>query len=456
MNRTWLPAVVLILGAATYCPADELDSFQFTKGINHESSGEEDIVAVELDSDIYAATEDRFADLRVVDGQNNDLPYILETVTEKRTESVQRTRSVNIESLAENDDNSIEIVIQRDDDDPPAEGIVLHTPLKNFERQVSVFGSSDANEWKRLVADALIFDYSRYMDIANSKIILPDNDYRNLKVVIKEVTDEDESPLTEFTRRFRQEEETQRTERTTVRRRPLRINSIELWHHETRELLKRNKKVDYPVAKFRVEELPDQKQTIVHVRTRREPLTELSLGTPSANFSRRAVVQVPVVKGVTTTWTEIGSAKLSKFRFRGFQRDNLDIEFPEHRSEEYRIVIFNEDNKPLEIAGVKAQGNVHRAMFFAAPKESHQLYYGRQDAQPPSYDTAALSLVLGKGFQPVAATLGPEEKNEKFDQAADLQLKTVLNSPLFFGGVICVVVAVLALLLFRASRRIEV
>ena len=459
MNRIWLAAVALLLSMAVHCEAGELASFQFTKDVNRSPSREEEILAVTLDSDIYAATQERFADLRVVDGQDNDLPYQLEKVLESRTKSVRRTCSSKIVSLVETDDNSIEIVIHLPAK-APADTMVFHTPLKNYERKVSIFGSDNGTNWQPLVTDVMIFDYSRYMDISSREIALPMNKYRRLKAVIEEVTDQKESTLMVLTRQFRGEEETQRTERTTVRRRPLRIDRIGLWYNDIQELVKQDKKTDYPIAKFDSEEVPKEQQTIIHVHTRREPLTRLTLETSSVNFSRKAVVQVPVVKGVTTTWTEVGSATVSVFRFRGFEQENLDIAFPEQRHEEYRIVIANEDNAPLKISGVTARGNIYRAMFFASsneeyPDERYKVYYGSEDAELPSYDTAALSLVLREGYAAVDVSLGPEVKNAEFGQGPGLQLKTILESPLFLGIVICLMVVVLALLLFRASRRIE-
>ena len=64
MNRTWLAAVALVLGVAVCCEAGELASFQFTRDVKRSPSSEEEILAVTLDSDIFAATQERFADLR--------------------------------------------------------------------------------------------------------------------------------------------------------------------------------------------------------------------------------------------------------------------------------------------------------------------------------------------------------------------------------------------------------
>ena len=77
---------------------------------------------------------------------------------------------------------------------------------------------------------------------------------------------------------------------------------------------------------------------------------------------------------------------------------------------------------------------------------------GGREAQ---YDTAALSVALGEGYRPASGSLGPQTENPDFGKDRGLQLNRVLDNPFFLGGVICLMLIVLALILFRAGRRIE-
>ena len=61
--------------------------------------------------------------------------------------------------------------------------------LTNYERRVRVFGSEDGMDWTPLVADGLVFDYSRYMDISNREIRLPKNNCRQFKISIAGIAD---------------------------------------------------------------------------------------------------------------------------------------------------------------------------------------------------------------------------------------------------------------------------
>ncbi|NLX97911.1 MAG: DUF3999 domain-containing protein [Rhodopirellula sp.] len=456
MNRIWIAAAGLMLVSTSCFGEDDaaLRPFPLLKPIERAASGQEEILAVALDAEVYAA-EEELTRLRVFDSENREIPCRLDKATENRRRDFREPCPSTVQSLVEHDDNRIEVVVRRDDKAPTADGIIFHTPLADFERRVSVFGSDDGDNWQPLVENAMIFDYSRYMDISNREVPLPKNSYRRLKAVVAEVTDLKESSLMELSRQFRGDEESGRTEQTTVLRRPLRIDRLELWHTVTRELVKQQKTVAWPIAHFATEIDSDQKQTIVHVRTRREPLTQLTLETGSVNFSRPARVQTPVERGMTTEWVDVGRATVSVFRFRSFQRVELKIPFSEQRSEEYRIVIDNGDSPPLKIKGVKAEGSEYRMLFFASPDCSYRLAYGSESAETPRYDTAALSAALGQGYRPVAVTLGPEAKNEVFGGHGVPDFAKLLNNPLFLGVAIGLMVIVLGLLLFRASPRID-
>lgn len=455
MNRMACAATVVFLVMATSCPANELNSFEFVKTIDRgPGSATEDIVAVPFDSDIYVATQQQFADFRIVNDQAEVIPCKLQKVTEVKVKPVRRPSNGIIKALVEGEDNSIEVVVQLPDRTPRADGIILHTPLKNFERQVSVFGSNDGTSWQPLANNVMIFDYSRYMDVSNNEIALSGNEFRLLKAVIKRVVDQKESSLMELTRQFEDGKESQRTERTTVEKRPLRIDRISLWYLVPQTQSRTDKRVDYPIVAFDTEEVPKEKQSIVHVSTRCEPLTRFILETSSVNFSRHVVVQEPIVQGVNTKWVEIGNTNVSLFRFRGFDKEQLAVSFPERRQGEYRIVIDNQDNSPLTITGIRAQGVVYEALFFAAPKGKYDIYYHSDAATAPTYETAALDAVLAKDFQPVTAVLGPQTENPDFNASADFHFKKLMENRIVLGSVICLMIAVLAVLLVRASRRI--
>jgi hypothetical protein len=438
------------LSAAAAEPAN----FRFWKPIDRGPSTVEALVAAPFDAEVYAGTRAEFPDVRTFDGQGREVPFLVEKVTETRTHTVRERCASRVVSLNEQADG-VEVIIQLQDATPAAEGLTIYTPLQNFERRVRVFGREEGMGWKPLVADGVVFDYSRYMDISNGEIRLPKNGCRQLKISIAGITDVGESPLMELTRKYRGGKEAERTERTILERRPFRIDRIELWHENDEKFYEYDKKTDYPVEQYRVEQDAADKSTVVSVRTRREPLTGLTVETSDRNFSRWAVVEAPVERGVRKEWVEIGRDRLSLVDFGKYHSQALGISFPERRQGEYRIVIHNEDNPPLRVTGVKARGNVFRAVFLAAAKETYRLGYSSDDAREPNYDAAAVLAPLRlEGQQPVEARLGQQVANPA-SRPSPATMRSVLKNPLVLGGAIIVLVVVLGWALFHATLRIN-
>ncbi|WP_054774265.1 DUF3999 family protein [Methylogaea oryzae] len=261
-----------------------------------------------------------------------------------------------------------------------------------------------------------------------------------------------QSELTELTRHLQAGKERERSETTTVHTEPLRIDRVELWHKVSRSLPAEEKKFDYPVVAFKTEEDAKNHWTVIDVQSNREPLTQLALHSPERNYSRGATVQVEVKRGIESQWRDIGGATVQSLRFENLNREQTGIGFPEQRQTHYRILVRNQDNPPLSIDGVAAQGNGYRLLFLAAPGKSYRLHYGAEKAEQPRYDTAPITEPLRAGYQPVAARLGPEQAANPQPPAMDFA--GLLNSRYFLGAVIALTVAILAWALVGAGRRI--
>jgi hypothetical protein len=316
-----------------------------------------------------------------------------------------------------------------------------------------VFSSPTGEQWETLGEESVIFDYSRYMDVRRDSVRFKETLDRHFKIVIDNVTAEQESELLALTRRLRGNEETEREEQVTIRRRPFRIERIDFWREDQQERSTGDKKTDYPISKFRVEQDPEKQQTIVLIDTTREPLTSLELQTPEANFSRRAAVEVEEKRGVQTSRQKIGEDTLSRIDFKSLQREELGITFSESRQKTYRLVIDNRDSPPLRVEGIQASGNVYEILFLASPNTRYQLVYGSTTAESPQYDTAAIRRVLGEGFQPAQAELGPVGPGGGPPGA--FQWSNLLNNKrLLFGGIVLLVI-VLAWGLYQAVKRFD-
>jgi len=430
-------------------------AYQFARQVEAPAVKQEELLAVALDSDVFAATQDGLADVRLLDETGKPVPYLLRKARTTRPRRVRKTWPARHFSARPRDDGGLEITVELEKDDPHANGLTIVSPLRNFEQRVRIDASTDGQQWERAGNETVIFDYSRYMDVRSDSVSFPETAKRHFRIVIDDVTVEQESELLALTRRLQGADETERTEKVTVERRPLRIERIDFWREVEESQSTGDEKTKYPLTDFRVEKDTEKHQTIVRIDTRRQPLTSLTLETSDRNFSRHAAVEAETIQGVNTTWRRTGQGTVSRIEFKNVQREGLSISFPPSRKSRYRIVIDDRDSPPLEIQGVEAEGDVYELVYLASPASRYQLVYGSADAEAAAYDTAAIQELLGSGFQPSRAELGKPQPGPGAGQPAEFRPSKLLNNPLLLGGVILLLVLALGWGLYQAVKRME-
>jgi len=439
----------------TYSSDAVSPGLRFQKEISASQKPDESLVAVALDTDVYAETQPGFADIRLQDPQGTALPYLLRKSQELVSKSVRRRSwTATKPSLKPLDDGGLEITMELGEHDPQPTGLSLITPLRNFEQRVRVYTSTDGKAWDAGSDETVIFDYSRFMDVRNDRVSIAATSRKHIRVIVDDVTSEQQSELLELTRHLHGNEESDRTERVTIDRRPFRIDRIEFFQEVIEQSVKSDRKRAYPIAGFKAAEDPKQQRTVVTIDTRREPLTSFKLESPSKNFSRSCVIEAQVREGTQTSWKEIGSATLSRIDFKHLKREQLTISFPETRSGQYRLVIDNRDSPPLAVAGIAAEGNVYEVIYLTSANQSLRLAYGDPDALSPSYDTAAIQTLLAENIRPEIVTLGAEQPSIGI-KPAGWKLSHLVNDPRMLTTVIGVLVILLGLGLYSTVKRLD-
>ncbi len=442
---------LLLAGAAA---AEEAPIFRWQKTINVEAKSAAVLTAAPLDSDIYASTREGFPDLRLLDADGQLVPFLIRPQIKQR-EVVDRSAwgASNIELTPS--DAGLEIKLSLQADDPQPSGLSVITPLKSFDQRVAVYGTEPGQPERQLVQDALIFDYSQFMSVRRSDIRLPDNKCRSFRLTLQALTANQESELLQITRNLTDggKTEANRSEQMTVQRRAFRIERIDFWR-ETKRLEEKSKvEHDYPVAKLAMTEDAEKHETTLTLTTRREPLTGFKIATGDANFRRTVQVLVPQEKGVRTEWREIASGTISKFAIGDFSESKLTLHFPEQRHETYRIVLKNGDSRPLNIESVSGLGHVYEAVSLRNDKNATTVSFGSDLAKAPQFDLAAIQLALDRSTEIAASTLGPQTEATPAARMP-LNLQAMLNNPVLLGGLVCVLIAVLAVCLMKAGKRI--
>jgi hypothetical protein len=427
----------------------------WTKTLTLPALDGEEIVAVRLDSEVYNVTPDSFADLRLVCGGTQEMPYALETVSETATRTVRQNVAGAVVTVQEEASNRLVIVwALAAAERGPVEGFAISTGLRDFERSVDVFAEAADGGWTQVASDVLLFDYSRFMDIRRLEFAVTRSAARRFKFVINDITDTAQSPFTEVTRRTGADGAPgTRDESFRLERRPLRIEGFVAWHSREVDSVKKDTIVDYGSLPCAVAEDAKLKQTVVTVSARREPLTQLRVETATRNFSRGVEVQTPVVDGVRTTWRTVARGVLSSIQFRTYSSRELTIDLPALRASSYRIVIHNGDSPPIAVSAVIARGLSHRLVFLHDGRQACRLVYGASDLPRPVYDTVTVLGAVRRGTRMVEARLGPAEAVTGARAGGGGSWRRWINSPVFFGGAVVLAVAALAAMLYSAVKR---
>ena len=212
--------------------------------------------------------------------------------------------------------------------------------------------------------------------------------------------------------------------------------------------------VSYAIEAINIEHDAAGRRTIVHVVSRREPLTAFSLGTTSDNFSRRVAIEGRHMDGARERWRSLSSARIERINLRGAGRDRLKINMATARYERYRLVIENADSPPLENIKVEAEGVVHRVAFVARTGRTYRVAYGAEGVRPGQYDLAAVLADLPREPRPQVSPLGEERTTEGYSPSPDGE-RSLLDNWYFIVIAIGAMTIVLCWALYGAGRRLE-
>ena len=441
-------AIILLLAAQTTRAAIDLAAFKYIHPTTAESDREE-IAAVPLNSEVWDGAARGAIDLRVVTCHFDAVPHILRRRTRSETRLHDISCSATMSGFKELPGNRIELEVRTAADKPVPTRLRFATPLKDFERRLSVWGLSPDGSSVPLVEDALIYDYSRFADVRNCDVTLPGNTYRSLKVVIDAVTDDAQSPHHEITRTLSGDAETKREDTSRVTTRPFRMDSVKALASEAQETRRKTVMMSFEPNAWQIS--TNGADTVIDIDTHHEPTTGFMVETPARNFSRPITVQVSGSEGGMALWRDIGQSRLSRIAFRSFKREALSVSFPEQQARRFRLIIKNGDSSPLSVTGIRGEGPQWEALFLADPAHNHFLYYGGP-AVAANYDTDHLARVLAKDFEPVTFPLTAREANPKF-RPVPAQVKGFVGSRLFFIFVVVLMVGVLGFGLVKAGKQ---
>ena len=407
---------------------------------------EPQLVEVRLDAPLFASTQRKFADLRLFNAADIELPSAVEAIYTTQERTLRHSVPAKATELRELAENRIETRLELTDDTPSPDGLEIRTPLRDFIRTVRVSGSEDGQTWQ-LLADAEIFDYSRYMDIRRTEIPLPKNSCRLFAIEIGNASEERAQPLIHLVQQKGQDQ----SRAFNIQQTPFRIDGISFWNETTS--LDQDKPLlqEWPHAGMTIVQDPKAQTTEITLQTAYAPVTRIELETPALNFLRTAAIQIPAFINGARTWRTVASGHFTRLDLPGLATNALSIDIPERRVELLRIVIANNDNPPLDISRLRTHGPIYRLLWLAEPGTAYRLAYGNHKLREPTYDLFPIRAALDKGLPATLWTLAEASPCSPTPKPFDLG--EFVSRPAVFGTLLALAALALLVLLAKALKK---
>lgn len=458
MKRTLILTLLIVIGVSAG-EALDTDAFQYRRSVKTEITGE-GLGTIELDRDIFSRTEDYFQDLRLFqesDGTAVEVPFVVTRVPDVRPGSSAVKIPSEVLSFSELENGDVEIRVELRQKKGDAAMLEFRTPLRNFEKSVSVSGVADGGGVEELVSGRLIFDYESFLDFRRTTIVLPPNSYREFVVRVSRATDRQRSAVKQLTRTISPGAGTTIQQSESVETRQFRIDALSFYT----ERVPREESLSIRAGRLEILEVnedPEKKVTEILFQGDRVPVDSLVFQTADRNFKRRVELQVPV-DVEEELWRTIHTGSIHRYDLGGIQDEDLTLSFSEQRSGLFRLLIHNRDSPPVGIETIVGVGEIYELRFIAASRNDaddseYVLYFGGgAPIERPDYDVAAIEAAVSGGIERVKLELAPIEENAGFKL---IPVKgRGWNQPWILWIAIGIAVSGLSLVLFKTAGHVD-
>ena len=382
MKRLIIFAAVLTF---FYAKAADLSKFPYYReAVTDKDLNPKTISAITLDSEFYSKTEDLRTDFRIICTDQYEIPFALRRVCKDKKKKKKITYNALILETKKIK-GGVEIILKQMDNALAVDAIKLLFSAKNFEKLVDVEGSNDSKKWTSLVKEKAIYDYSGVIALRETKIKFPGARYIYFRVKILDFPEDKASPLSSLVKDSPNGLEKKIIAKLIKRDQPLKLDGAiftDIFRAAENTLFKKRA---YPLKAY--SKLDEDNITNFYVRSKMEPLTQMTFSSASSGFTRNINISGSNDQKYWCLITSFVWTKSNEFA-KDSQGGKL-IRFPETRYSHYRISIENGKETPLKKLRVTAAGNVYRLVMLGEHSRNLKVYYGA-DVLPPNYEISRI------------------------------------------------------------------
>ena len=379
-------------------------------------SAQEELAELVLPPEAYRTTRNDLADLCVVRKAGGEaVPFLVECVTQEREERVRQSVGLRMVKADELDGKRFQVTLERDPSSQKQEplcGVVIHTPLHDFERRVTIETSTDCDAWQLIVRDARILDLSSHADFSLVEIKLPAVTQRYVRLTVDRMDDVRAGASATVTTSSDAEGAVRNIERQIrEEQRPFRIDRVDGWLEQARWV--RDARPLVPREVRVIPEAPAElksrfaKARLVCFEAGRAPLERVKTRSAKNILSLAYILfeKTDVPHAGEPEWRQVAAGEVTRLAFRDFVQERMEITLAESRASAYCLVFKNgEGAADVEVIG--GAGPDYRVIFPYGAGQACNLLAGAAEASGPAgYQPEQIRTLLRRGFKPRKASL---------------------------------------------------
>lgn len=347
--------------------------WQYSRAIDLPAAGDSEFTSVEVPPEVYRHARSSLADIRVIDGEGNEAPYLFHSVAGRHTTEWIEASVIDSGTVP---GQYTQAVVDTGTAGTLHNSVLIRTSSRNFFARVQVAASDNRKTWRILEQGLPIYRFQTDSLEGNQTVRYADTRSRWLRFRL--AATETEIPITGA-----------RLSRTTIEKteRNAYGGTIE------------------PVAD------PPARQSAWQIEFdgANLPLSEIRFETAASAFHRPVRIQY---SRDGENWRNAGSGAIYRFPASGPRggHESLRVEFGESQGTAWRVYVVNRDDPPIDDLKFTLYGVPRHVVFQPAAAKSYRLLYGNRVATAPRYELARLVADANLG-DAARARVAAEEEN---------------------------------------------
>lgn len=409
-------AIVLLANASSCLASFDIAKWKYQKDI---SETKEALSRITLDDEVFSGATKDLADLRIIDGENREVPFKLVSGKENFKNSQISVAMINNSFVA---GKNSQVILDMGNSGSLVNNLEINTDSENFQRNVKVYGGNDMQNWSVLKDNGYIYDFTdkkANYKTQNTQILFPDSAYRYIKI---EIADDGGGPIKIISVEMNNtiQEKTREYE----------------WHPQIKSNEIVDKKITNIIANLGVSGIPTDK---------------INVESKNVNFNRAILVYASNDENAVD-WNYLGQGYIFRYNTPRFTGENMIINFPETNSRFIKIEIKNNDDVPLSISGLSSFSVYREIIFQPTGSGKYSLFYGNPKADYVQYD-------LEKYFQylepnkAVQAKISNQKNNPSYVPEKEPEKPLTERIPYLLSGILTVTSLFLIFLVFGFLKK---